>query len=111
MTTETKTILLEFLTYHRPAPAWATNGTHWEIQDGDAVREPASEMFALESNVDSYPATALVDVHSSETWAAESMVPAVRLEVLGETRFTAADARKIAHALLDAANLLDQITE
>ncbi len=106
---QTETTLIDFLEQTKPSPSWATEKCRWEIVDGDAAREPASDMFTLESQVDAYPATALVDVHSSETWAGESMVPAVRLEVLGETRFTAADARKIAQALLDSADLLDQI--
>lgn len=102
--------MLEFLTYHRPAPAWALEGRDWEIVDNDAAREPSSEMFTLETESDGFPMTAQVDVHSSERWGEASLVPAVRIELLGtEPRFTANEARMIAQALLVNADLLDQI--
>lgn len=114
-TTETLTKLQQILGEQRPAPLWAADPDPW-LADGDdgyryLSRPVATIRNACRTVSARWSTFADVQVQAYETISGEEDIPVgVFLEVGsgGEPMFTPSNARAIAAALLEAADIVDR---
>ena len=114
-TTETLTKLQQILAEQRPAPLWAADPDPWQADGDDGYRFLSRPVATIRNTCRTtsvrWSMFADVQVQAYETISGEEDIPVgVFLEVGsgGEPMFTPSNARAIAAALLEAADIVDR---